>query len=163
MTRSRLCEDEAGANGQSHGYPRDGDRIDLARCRHASHSFGAGGICSTLDDLCTWNSALHGGRVVPAGSYALTTTPQGALEPYAGTFIIQSPDRPLEMKFWVDGRTLKAQARVQRVTTLRPVGDHAFGTNADWTVRFTFTVDRGVATGLTPEQAGARFGAVRKK
>lgn len=42
-------------------------------------------------------------------------------------------------------------------------GDHTFGTALDWSVRFTFVVENGVATRFTFEQGGARFEGVRKR
>jgi len=45
---------------------------------HSSQSLGSGGICASAGDLAAWNRALHGGRVLSAGSYAAMTTPRGA-------------------------------------------------------------------------------------
>jgi hypothetical protein len=39
---------------------------------------------------------------------------------------------------------------------LRPAGPHAFGAAYDWSVRFTFNVANGAATGLTFEQGKPR-------
>lgn len=38
----------------------------------------AGALCATAPDFVTWQRALHGGRVLPAASYARMTTPEGA-------------------------------------------------------------------------------------
>jgi CubicO group peptidase (beta-lactamase class C family) len=74
----RFCEDAYGANGQARPYVRDNEAIEDAPYRSVAHSFGAGGICSTIADVVRWNQSLHGGKVVSAASYALMTTPSGA-------------------------------------------------------------------------------------
>ena len=78
LSRTRVCEDAAGANGQAIGYRRDGKSFDVAGYRHVSHWFGGGGLCSTVMDLASWNSALHGGRVLAPETLAMMTTPRGA-------------------------------------------------------------------------------------
>jgi CubicO group peptidase (beta-lactamase class C family) len=250
LTSMRFCEDAYGANGQARPYVRDGDRVEDAPYRSVSHSYGAGGICSTAGDVAAWNHALHTGRVISAASYALMTTPEGAaktepygfglgfesiagrsalyhgglvpgficvnawfpaeslsvtvltntsptpqmrpltrdlarlalglpvtianpldaapLEPaalrrYAGTYTIQVPGRPLDIRFWVDGHTLKSQATGQTEGPMRQVGEHAFGSARDWSVRFAFQIENGAATGFTFEQGGATFPGVRKR
>ena len=40
---------------------------------------------------------------------------------------------------------------------------HAFGAAFDWSVRYTFTVANGAATGLTFEQSGSTFTGLRKR
>lgn len=78
LTRTRFCEDAAGANGQAHGYLRRGGEFRHAAPRSIARAFSAGGLCSTIGDLAKWNRALHGGRVVSSASYTLITTPQSA-------------------------------------------------------------------------------------
>jgi CubicO group peptidase (beta-lactamase class C family) len=78
LTRTRVCEDTAGANGQAIGYRRDGSSFDVAGYRHVSHWFGGGGLCSTVVDLAAWNRALHGGRVLTPDTLTMMTTPRGA-------------------------------------------------------------------------------------
>lgn len=249
MDSTRYCEDEYGANGQAMPYTRDGEHVQDTRYRSMAHSFGAGGICSTVGDVATWNRALHGGRVVSASSYALMTTPTGAavsghygfglmtgtvagrpallhggtvpgfiamnawlpadqlsivillntqptpqtpallrdlariavgetvviapvtapaadaaaLRPYAGTYQLNVPGQPLEIRFWVDGKTLMSQAAGQGRRPLRPAGPNAFGAAFDWSVRFTFTVENGTATSVTLEQGGLTIEGVRKR
>lgn len=250
LSHTRFCEDELGANGQAKNYVRDGARVVDAPYRSVTHSFGAGGVCSTAGEVAVWNRALHGGRVVSAASYALMTTPQGAAEterygfglrraalagrpailhtglvpgfislnnwlpgealsvtillntsptrqsmplqrdlirlalglpvtiatptnqpvrdaaqlrPYVGTYTIKAPGQPQELRFWVDGKDLQSQATGQSTVLMRPVGEHAFGTAADWTIRITFIVENGKATRLTLEQGGLKINGVRRK
>jgi CubicO group peptidase (beta-lactamase class C family) len=77
LTRTRVCEDAPGANGQALGHMAGNKGFGVAPYRHASHAFGGGGICSTAGDLAIWNRALNGGKVVNAASYGVMTPPQG--------------------------------------------------------------------------------------
>ena len=251
LTRTRVCEDAAGANGQAVGYQRDGSSFDVAGYRHVSHWFGGGGLCSTAVDLAAWNRALHGGRVLIPETLAMMTTPMGAaaahgygfgvmsrvisghreishggqysgfasvnawypddsvsvtvltntapmptreilarnlalaalnapltisapiegpqpnrttLKMYAGEYTIQVPGRSgLALRIWVDGGTLRAQAARQRELTLHATGPHTFGTGVDPSIQFIFSVNNGVVTGLTFEQAGRMFETVKRK
>lgn len=86
-----------------------------------------------------------------------------ALRKYAGNYTIQAPGRPLDIRFWVDGSTLMSQASGQNRAPLRLAGPDTFGTSADWTVRFAFTVVNGVATGFDFEQAGVPLKGIRRK
>jgi CubicO group peptidase (beta-lactamase class C family) len=90
LTRTRVCEDAAGANGQAIGYSRDGKSFDVAGYRHVSHWFGGGGLCSTVLDLASWNAALHGGRVLAPETLAMMTTPRGAAVPRGYGFGVMS-------------------------------------------------------------------------
>ena len=86
-----------------------------------------------------------------------------ALRRLAGTYIVNADNQPLEIRFWVDGKTLMSQAAGQDRIPLRPAGPHAFGAAFDWSVRYTFNVANGVATGLTFEQSGSTFTGLRKR
>jgi hypothetical protein len=88
---------------------------------------------------------------------------QTALRPLAGTYIVNVDNQPLEIRFWVDGKTLLSQTAGQERVPLRPAGPHAFGSAHDWSVRFTFNVANGAATGLTFEQSGSTFTGLRKR
>ena len=85
-----------------------------------------------------------------------------ALRPLAGTYIVNVDSQPLEIRFWVDGKTLMSQTAGQDRIPLRPAGPHAFGAAFDWSVRFTFNVANGAATSLTFEQSGSTFAGLRK-
>ena len=86
-----------------------------------------------------------------------------ALRPLAGTYIINVPGQLREVKFWVEGKTLMSQTAGQDRIALRAAGPHAFGAAFDWSVRFTFNVANGAATGLTFEQGGSTFTGLRKR
>jgi CubicO group peptidase (beta-lactamase class C family) len=85
------------------------------------------------------------------------------LRAYEGTYTIQVPGRPLDIRFWVDGGVLMSQAEGQNEAPMRLVGEHAFGTKRDWTVEFAFVLENGRATGFTFHQAGLTFQGVRKR
>lgn len=86
-----------------------------------------------------------------------------ALRPLAGTYIINVPGQAREIRFWIDGKTLMSQAAGQDRIPLRPAGPDAFGAAFDWSVRYTFSVANGAATGLTFEQGGSTFIGLRKR
>ncbi|HYW32569.1 MAG TPA: serine hydrolase domain-containing protein [Gemmatimonas sp.] len=75
------CDDSASA---ATGYLRLSDgNATLRGDVHASQNLGASSICASARDIATWNSALHGGRVLSAASYtAMTTTRGGATGKY---------------------------------------------------------------------------------
>jgi hypothetical protein len=76
----------------------------------------------------------------------------------------KTPGTLLEIRFWVDGKVLKAQAAGQNETPLRATAlEHSFGSAADWTGRFTFGLENGSATTLRFEQGGGTFEGTRKK
>lgn len=56
-----------------------------------------------------------------------------------------------------------SQAAGEDRIPLRPAGPHAFGAAYDWSVRFTFNVANGAATGLTFEQGGSTFTGLRNR
>lgn len=86
-----------------------------------------------------------------------------ALRPLAGTYIVDVDNQPREIRFWVDGNTLMSQTAGQDRIPLRPAGPRAFGAAYDWSLRFTFNVTNGAATGLTFEQSGSTFTGLRKR
>jgi hypothetical protein len=91
------------------------------------------------------------------------TLDEAALRIYAGRYTIQAPKQPLGVRFWLDGRELKAQADGQAAFSLRPVGPHTFGTAKDPTIKFTFTVEHGVVTKLVFEQGGRTFDTIKER
>jgi hypothetical protein len=46
---------------------------------------------------------------------------------------------------------------------LRPAGPLAFGAAFDWSIRYTFNVANGAATGLTLEQGGSTCTGLRER
>ena len=117
----------------------------------------------------------HGGTIpgfinvnvwIPGDEISVTiASPPDAktLRAYEGTYTIQVPGRPLDIRFWVDSGVLMSQAEGQNEAPMRLVGEHAFGTKRDWTVEFAFKVENGRATGFTFHQAGLTFQGVRKR
>ncbi|HEX9710567.1 MAG TPA: serine hydrolase domain-containing protein, partial [Candidatus Thermoplasmatota archaeon] len=57
------------------GYAPDEGRLSRAVLSDMSFPGAAGGLCSTVDDLLTWQHALVSGRVVRPATYARMTTP----------------------------------------------------------------------------------------
>ncbi|RNF83655.1 serine hydrolase domain-containing protein [Montanilutibacter psychrotolerans] len=60
------------------GYTQVGDRTRPARPLSMTQPHASGALVSTVDDLQTWNRALHEGRVLRDGSYRQMITPTGA-------------------------------------------------------------------------------------
>jgi CubicO group peptidase (beta-lactamase class C family) len=57
------------------GYSRSPQGLTAGRLSDMEFPGAAGGICSTVDDLLTWQRALVSGRVVRPDSYTRMTTP----------------------------------------------------------------------------------------
>jgi CubicO group peptidase (beta-lactamase class C family) len=55
------------------GYALQGGQLQNADFLDMSVPFSAGGLVSTVDDLLLWNTALHGGALLSAGSYERMT------------------------------------------------------------------------------------------
>ncbi len=64
------------------GYDVEGGAVVRPFWRDPYVIFSAGGLYSTADDLAAWTRALHGGRVVSAGSLAQMTGRAGAPTDY---------------------------------------------------------------------------------
>lgn len=60
------------------GYEKAGTGWRNADHIAMSQPYSAGAMCSSLADLHRWNTALHGGRVLPAEWYRRMITPVGA-------------------------------------------------------------------------------------
>ena len=75
MTRSSYCSNAEVVERRAHGYQLTPS--GLTRRPYTSHvwPFSAGSLCSTTGDLVTWLRALHGGEVLPEGSYREMITP----------------------------------------------------------------------------------------
>jgi CubicO group peptidase (beta-lactamase class C family) len=70
-------EDIAVIPGHVTGYTRVGEQWALAPYLSMTQPHAAGALVSTLDDLKTWNRALHEGKVLKADSYRAMVTPTG--------------------------------------------------------------------------------------
>ncbi len=62
---------------QVQGYTREGDAIAPAPPLSMTQPHAAGALLSTVDDLQTWNRALHEGRVLQSATYRQMITPTG--------------------------------------------------------------------------------------
>lgn len=60
------------------GHALNDGKLGPAPGMHHSQLLGAGGICSTAEDLVKWRQALHGGRVLSAATYGAMIAPRGA-------------------------------------------------------------------------------------
>jgi CubicO group peptidase (beta-lactamase class C family) len=78
LTDTRNCMTRPVIARRAQGYEPGGNPWTNAEFLAMSQPFSAGAICSTVVDIAKWNAALHGGKVVSAGSYRLMTTPEGA-------------------------------------------------------------------------------------
>lgn len=70
MKRSSYCNSAENIPRRAHGYVVQGGVIRRAPTNVHTWPFAAGSLCSTAGDMVTWLKALHGGRVLPAKSYA---------------------------------------------------------------------------------------------
>lgn len=76
-TRGGHSAVDAAIPGHVSGYSRKGEHWAPTRHLSMSQPHAAGALVSTVDDLLKWNRALHGGRLLAAGSYEAMTTPTG--------------------------------------------------------------------------------------
>jgi len=81
---------------------------------------------------------------------------------YVGEYAMSLPNgAQLPMTVTDDGKALEARARGQDAFALIPFGDDVFGATFDPTLRMTFTVENGRATGFTLVQGGTTIHARR--
>lgn len=68
------------------GYTRREGKVTPAKPIHMSIPHAAGALIGTVEDLARWNSALHGGKVIPSAWHAKMVTPtklpDGTIEQY---------------------------------------------------------------------------------
>jgi CubicO group peptidase (beta-lactamase class C family) len=76
MTHTGYGHDPAVVARQVHGYSWEGDKVVDARPISMTQPHAAGALVSSVDDLHTWNRALHEGRVLQDASYLAMITPQ---------------------------------------------------------------------------------------
>ena len=75
MKRSMYCNSSENVERRAHGYQVQNGQVRRAPTNVHTWPFSAGSICSTAADLVTWLTALHGGKVLSAKSYAEMTSP----------------------------------------------------------------------------------------
>jgi CubicO group peptidase (beta-lactamase class C family) len=75
LRQTGYCPSHAPDTTFAVGYSARNKELVPAAYLSMTHPFSAGALCSTAHDYLVWQRALHGGRVVSAGSYALMTTP----------------------------------------------------------------------------------------
>ena len=81
MTRTGYGnEQDAVIPGHVSGYTRKGDAWARARYLSMTQPHAAGALVSTVNDLLTWNRALHEGKVLKPDSYRAMITPVGKAE-----------------------------------------------------------------------------------
>ena len=66
---------------QAHGYTLSEGKAVPAPLESQSRPYADGSLVSTVDDLLTWNRALHKGRVLKSETYRRMITPVGAAVP----------------------------------------------------------------------------------
>lgn len=62
---------------QVRGYSADGEQLRSPQVLSMTQPHAAGALVSSVDDLLTWNRALHEGRLLKPASYRAMTTPEG--------------------------------------------------------------------------------------
>lgn len=69
MSNSFYCSESKVVKNRAHGYGMSKD--GLVRADYIDHTwpFAAGSLCSTVEDLAKWNSALHHGKILSEEMY----------------------------------------------------------------------------------------------
>jgi len=75
MKDSRYCSNTEVVERRAHGYDYEGRTPRRAAYVNHLWPYAAGSLCSTVGDLVTWLTALHGGKVLSPRSYREMTTP----------------------------------------------------------------------------------------
>ena len=87
MTATRPCDPREIIPRRAEGYTWLGDRLfNDDPLRYGPALMASGGLCSTLEDLLRWQSALHGGPLLAPESYRRMTTPPGVAAPEGTTY-----------------------------------------------------------------------------
>ena len=98
LTHTGYGDDPAFALHRVKGYASSDGRMVPARPMSLSQASAAGGLVSNVDDLLTWNLALHGGRVLDAARYRDMVTPSGkALDAHYGYGLVHETLRGTDM------------------------------------------------------------------
>jgi CubicO group peptidase (beta-lactamase class C family) len=75
MRNSYYCSERTIHRNHAHGYDTADGQLVLKAYLDHTWPYSAGSLCSTADDLTTWLTALHGGRLLKPESYRAMTTP----------------------------------------------------------------------------------------
>lgn len=93
MRDTFYCPDSPTGPSQARGYTRgpDGSRTPVPTSFNIDTAFGAGGLCSTVQDLVRWNNAFHGHRILAASYDQMISPggdPEGSTAPYGFGFML---------------------------------------------------------------------------
>lgn len=77
MDDTHWGDDAAVIPRQVRGYSSDGKELRAPRALSMTQPHAAGALVSSVDDLLTWNRALHEGKLLKPASYRAMTTPEG--------------------------------------------------------------------------------------
>lgn len=77
MDDTRWGDDAAVIPRQVRGYSSDGKQLVSPRVLSMTQPHAAGALVSSVDDLLSWNRALHEGRLLKPASYRAMVTPEG--------------------------------------------------------------------------------------
>jgi CubicO group peptidase (beta-lactamase class C family) len=75
MSRSMYCNSSTNVPRRAHGYGIQNGVVRRAPANVHTWPFAAGSLCSTVSDMLTWLTALHGGKVLSPASYAEMIAP----------------------------------------------------------------------------------------
>jgi CubicO group peptidase (beta-lactamase class C family) len=138
----------------SNGYLPD-DRLSVTVLTNAGTSSPG-----PLADQVT-RAALGIPLLQPPKRAALTDAQR---KPYVGDYEMALPNgQTMQLTITDDGKALQAQAHGQDAFEMIPFGNDVFGARFDPTLRITFTLADGHATGFTLVQGGATIQARRVK
>lgn len=108
MTRTSACPRESIVEGRASGYDVDQGRLVNAPFVHQAVRYSAGALCSTVEDLLRWNSALHQGEILPQDLYQAMTRPGPSGTYGYGIGIVDLEGRPyFDHGGWVSGFTAR--------------------------------------------------------
>jgi D-alanyl-D-alanine carboxypeptidase len=77
MRHTGYAHDPRFAGPMVRGYSLDGEKVVPMRPMSMTQPHAAGALVSNVDDLLTWNRALHQGRVLRSDAYTQMITPTG--------------------------------------------------------------------------------------
>lgn len=75
MHHSYYCHENLIVPNQAHGYDMGDKGLEHAGYLDQTWPYAAGSLCSTAEDLCKWNEALHHNKILKLDSYKEFLTP----------------------------------------------------------------------------------------
>lgn len=80
MTHSYYASESKIAKNKAHGYQMGDKGLMIASYLDHTWPYAAGSLCSSVEDLAKWNSALHHGQLLKESSYQEFITPVSLID-----------------------------------------------------------------------------------